>query len=65
MVVAIKLAKRFTTARAWQGFIGPAWGPLDSANTDEEIVQYARDHSSTYVGLVDHSSLEANVTFRV
>ena len=37
------------TAKAWQGFVIAPWGPLASANTDEEIAQYARDHSSTYV----------------
>jgi len=44
MVAAIKLAKRFVTAQALQGFVGAPWIPV---NTDEEIIQYARDHSST------------------
>ena len=65
MVSAIKLAKRFTTAQAWQGFITTPWEPLGSANTDEEIARYARDQSSTYVDPVDHSSIGANITGRV
>ena len=49
IVAAIKVAKRFMTARAWRGFvIGPS-EPLASANTDEEIAQYARNYGSTYV----------------
>ena len=62
MVAAIKLARRFTTARAWEGFIDTPWEPLGSANTDEEIAEYARNHSSTYVDSVDNSSPGANVT---
>ena len=64
IVAGFKLAKRFTTARAWEGFIGTPWEPLGSAETDEEIAQYARNHSSRYVDPVDHSSLEADVTGR-
>ena len=37
------------TAKAWRGFVIAPWGTLASANTDEEIAQYARDHASTYV----------------
>ena len=65
LVSAIKLAKRFATARAWEGFIETPWEPLGAANTDEEIAQYARDHSSRYIDPLDHSSLGANVTGRV
>ena len=61
IVAAIKLARRFTTAQAWQGFVGTPWEPLASANTDEEIVQYARNYSSTYVDPVGRLSLRANV----
>jgi len=60
MVVAVKLVKRFITARAWDGFVGTPWGPLGSANTDEEIAQYARNYSSTYVEPVDRFSLRAD-----
>ena len=62
MVAAIKLAKRFTTARAWEGFIGTPWGPLGSANTDEEIAQYARNYSTMSVDPVDYPSLRTDVT---
>ena len=65
IVAGFKLAKRFTTARAWEGFIGAPWEPLESAETDEEITQYARNHCSRYVDPVDNSSLEADVTGRV
>ena len=61
IVSAIKLAKRFTTAQALKGFVGTPWEPLGSANTDEEIAQYARNHSSTYVDPVDRSSLGADI----
>ena len=53
MVAAIKGAKRFATAKAWEGYIIAPWEPLASANTDEEIAQYARKYSSTYVGPLD------------
>ena len=49
MVAAIKEAKRFVTAKAWEGFVIAPWEPLASASTDEEIVQYVRDYASTYV----------------
>jgi len=49
MVAAVKVAKRFIAARAWQGFVSTPWEPLASANTDEEITQYVRDYSSMYV----------------
>jgi len=45
MVTATKLAKRFFTAQAWQGFVSTPWEPLGSANTDEKIAQYARNHA--------------------
>ena len=47
MVYAIKLVKRFATAKAWKGFVIRPWGPLDMANTDEEIVEYIRTYSAT------------------
>ena len=62
VVAAVKLAKRFVTAQAWKGFIGTPWEPLASANTDEEIVQYVRDHSSGYVELIDRLPLRSNIT---
>ena len=49
VVAAVKLAKRFVTAQAWKGFVSTPWEPLASANTDEEIVQYIKDHSLAYV----------------
>ena len=49
IVAAVKVAKRFITAEAWRGFVIAPWEPLASANTDEEIVQYARKYASTYV----------------
>ena len=49
MVAAIKEAKRFVTAKAWEGFVIAPWEPLASASTDEEIAQYVRDYASTYV----------------
>jgi len=53
MVAAVKLAKRFMSAQAWKGFVGTPWEPLASSNTDEEIAQYARNHSATYVDSID------------
>ena len=49
IVAAAKAAKRFITAQAWQGFVIAAWDPLASANTDEEITRYARDHAARHV----------------
>jgi len=57
IVAAIKLAKQFVTAEAWKGFVGALWGDLASANTDEEIIQYARNYASRYVEILDHSTL--------
>ena len=57
IVAAIKAAKRFMTAEAWGGFVIGAWGPLVSANTDEELTQYARNYASTYVEPVDNFPL--------
>ena len=53
IVAAVKAVKRFLTAEPWRGFVISAWGPLASANTDEELAQYARDYSSAYVKLLD------------
>ena len=53
VVAAVKVAKRFMTAQAWRGFVIDAWDPLASANTDEEIAQYARDHASRYIKPLD------------
>lgn len=49
MIAGVKIAKRFATAQSWQGFIGAPWDPLGYANTDDEIAQYARNYSTTYV----------------
>ena len=57
MVAAVKVAKRFITAKAWQGFIVAPWEPLASANTDEEIAQYARNYASTCVEPLDRFPL--------
>jgi len=64
VVAAVKLAKRFVTAQAWKGFVSTPWEPLASANTDEEIVQYIRDHSSAYVDPLNHPPLGSNITGR-
>ena len=53
MVAAVKEAKRFVTAEAWEGYIIAPWEPLASATTDEEIVQYVRKYASRYVGPLD------------
>ena len=47
MIYAVKLAKRFLTAKAWEGFVTIPWGPLDSANTDEKIAEYIRANAAT------------------
>jgi len=57
IIVALKAAKRFLTAEAWKGFIGVPWADLGSANTDEELVRYVRNHASTYVEIMDHFAL--------
>ena len=49
MVTAIKEAKRFVTAKAWEGYVIAPWEPLASANTDEEIAQYTKKYASRYV----------------
>ena len=53
MVAAVKVAKRFVTAQAWEGFVSAPWEELASANTDEEIAQYARNYASKYVEILD------------
>ena len=53
IVVAIKAARRFMTAETWREYIISAWEPLASAKTDEEIAQYARNYSTTYVEALD------------
>ena len=57
IVAALKTAKRFLTAQAWKGFVGDPWVDLASANTDEELVQYARNHASTCVEIPDNFTL--------
>ena len=47
MIYAVKLAKRFVTAKAWEGFVIRPWGPLGAANTDEEIAEYVRTYAAT------------------
>lgn len=37
--------------------VSAPWEPLASANTDEEISQYVRDHSSAYVDYLDRFPL--------
>ena len=64
VVAAVKLAKRFVTAQAWKGFVSTPWEPLASANTDEEIVQYIKDHSLAYVDTLDRPPLGSNITGR-
>ena len=58
MVTGVKLAKRFATAKSWQGFIGAPWEPLGSANTDDEVAQYVRKYATTYVKHRNISSLD-------
>ena len=66
MVAAIKEAKRFVTAEAWEGFVIAPWEPLASASTDEEIAQYVRDYASTYVESLDSFNLRfPNILGRV
>ena len=43
------------TAETWRNYIIGTWEPLDSATTDEEIAQYARNYSTTYVKALDQS----------
>ena len=57
IVVAIKVAKRFMAAQAWREFAIAPWEPLESANTDEEIAQYARNYASTYAESLGHFPL--------
>jgi len=59
MVAGVKLAKRFSTAQSWQGFIGALWEPLGSSNTDDEIAQHVRKYSTTYVKQRNISSLDS------
>ena len=61
MVAAIKLAKRFVTAQAWQGFIDTPWEPLASAITDEEITKYARNYASRYIKALNRPPLESDI----
>jgi hypothetical protein len=47
MIYAVRISKRFFAANAWKGFVISPWGPLASANTDEEIAQYIRTYAGT------------------
>ena len=65
IIAAVKSAKRFMTAQAWKGVVVTPWEPLASANTDEEIAEYVRERSATYVDHVNCSSLGSNIAGRV
>ena len=66
IVAALKAAQRFVTAKAWEGFVIGAWQQPTSASTDEEFVQYARNHSSAYVEPPDWFLLtSSNIVGRV
>ena len=66
IVAALKAAQRFVTAKAWQGFVLGAWEQPTAASTDEEFIQYARNHSSAYVEPLDWFLLtSSNIVGRV
>ncbi|THH10137.1 hypothetical protein EW146_g8464 [Bondarzewia mesenterica] len=44
---AIKAAKRVVSAPAWKNYVIKPFGPLATAETDEEIEAYARSHTAT------------------
>nr|ALS87662.1 extracellular aryl-alcohol oxidase-1 [synthetic construct] len=43
MLSAVKAARAFMTAPPWQGFVASRFGPVGSAETDEDIIAAARD----------------------
>lgn len=47
MLAATKAARKFVAADAWKGFIIEEWAPFAAAQTDEEIIQYTRNYSTT------------------
>ncbi|EPQ58624.1 alcohol oxidase [Gloeophyllum trabeum ATCC 11539] len=55
MLEAVKAARRFMSAPAWNGYILEEYGPFAEVHTDEEIIAYARKYAST----VNHASCTA------
>ncbi|KAF9458890.1 aryl-alcohol-oxidase from pleurotus Eryingii [Collybia nuda] len=47
LVEAVKAAKRFVAAKAWNGYIKDAVGGLETTNTDKEIEAYVRENTNT------------------
>jgi choline dehydrogenase-like flavoprotein len=47
LVYGIKQAKQFVQAKPWDGFVLEPFGPVGAANTDEEILEAARDAVAT------------------
>ncbi|THH11758.1 hypothetical protein EW146_g7933 [Bondarzewia mesenterica] len=62
MVEAIKAVRRFLNASAWSGYTIAPYGEAAIANTDEELVKYARNLTTTVfhpVGTARMSSTDA------
>jgi hypothetical protein len=49
MKYAVKAAKRFVGAPAWEHAIGAPYGALANTTTDSALEAFIRDHSLTYV----------------
>ncbi len=57
MVEAVKSAKRFLSAPAWEGYVLEAYGGLVNATTDEALEEYVRENSGTAAHPVGTASM--------
>jgi hypothetical protein len=47
MLTALKASKKFMTGQAWKNYVIEAWGDFANANTDEELIAYAKANTGT------------------
>lgn len=60
MVEAIKQARRFLSASAWDGYVVSETSYLSAAQTDEQIAEYARNFTSTVFHPIGTARMAAN-----
>lgn len=54
---AVKSAKKFLAAKAWDGYVLEPFGDLAKANTDAEVEAYVRNNTATIYHPVGTSSM--------
>ncbi|KAK0466203.1 aryl-alcohol oxidase [Desarmillaria tabescens] len=57
MIEAVKSAKRFLSAPAWEGYVLEAYGGLVNATTDEALEEYVRENVGTAAHPVGTASM--------